>query len=163
MKACAPLALPSELRHGVGCMGLTTIRVRLSNPRDRRRAVEEELLVDSGAIYAVVPAPVLRRIGVRPRGRERFTLADGTHITREVGTVFLEIDGREGASRVVFGRRGDAPLIGAVALGELGLMLHPQAHSAAAPPPARLPHGPFSRREKRRSRGRATIVEARRG
>jgi len=125
VKACAPLALPSELRHGVGCMGLTTITVRLSNPRDRRRAVEEELLVDSGAIYAVVPAPVLRRIGVRPRGRERFTLADGTHITREVGTVFLEIDGREGASRVVFGRRGDAPLIGAVALGELGLMLHP--------------------------------------
>jgi predicted aspartyl protease len=106
-------------------MGLTTLRVRLSNPRDRRRAVEEELLVDSGAIYAVVPAPVLRRIGVRPSGSETFTLADGTHVTREVGTVFFELDGREGASKVVFGRRGDARLIGAVALEELGLMLDP--------------------------------------
>jgi len=37
-------------------MGLTSLKVRLSNPRDRRLAVEEELLVDSGAIYAVIPA-----------------------------------------------------------------------------------------------------------
>jgi len=106
-------------------MGLTTLKVRLSNPRNRRLAVEEELLVDSGAIYAVVPASVLRRIGVRPRGEETFTLIDGTHVTREVGTVFFEIDDREGASKVIFGRRGDARVIGAVALEELGLMLDP--------------------------------------
>ena len=106
-------------------MGLTSLKVRLSNPRNRRLAVEEELLVDSGAIYAVVAASVLRRIGVRPRGEETFTLIDGTHVTREVGTVFFEIDGREGASKVIFGRRGDARVIGAVALEELGLMLDP--------------------------------------
>ena len=106
-------------------MGLTMLRVRLTNPRDRRRAVEEELIVDSGAIYAIVPAAVLRRIGVRPRGEETFTLADGSHVTRAVGTVFFEIDGREGASKVIFGRRGDARVIGAVALEELGLMLDP--------------------------------------
>ena len=69
----------------VAPMGLTSLKVRLSNPRDRRLAVEEELLVDSGAIYA----------------------------------------DREGASKVIFGRRGDARLIGAVALEELGLMLDP--------------------------------------
>ena len=109
----------------IGRMGLTTLKVRLSNPADRRRAVEEELLVDSGAIYAVVPAPVLRRIGVRPRRKETFMLADGSHVTRDTGTVFLELAGREGASRVVFGRPGDAPLLGAVALEELGLMLDP--------------------------------------
>ena len=80
-------------------MGITSLKVRLSNPRDRRRAVEKELLVDSGAIYAVVPAPVLQRIGVRPSGRETFTLADGTHITRSVGTAFFEIDGRGGHRR----------------------------------------------------------------
>src|SRR5437870_1093962 len=107
-------------------MGVTALKVRLSNPRDRRRAVEKDLLVDSGAIYyAVVPAPVLRRIGVRPSGKETFTLADGTHVTRPVGTAFFEIDGREGASKVIFGRPGDAALIGAVTLEELGLMLDP--------------------------------------
>jgi len=106
-------------------MGVAALKVRLSNPRDRRRAVEKELLVDSGAIYAVVPAPVLRRIGVRPSGTETFTLADRTHVTRPIGTVFFEIDGREGASKVIFGRPGDAALIGAVTLEELGLMLDP--------------------------------------
>ena len=35
------------------------------------------------------------------------------------------MDDREGASKVIFGRRGDARLIGAVALEELGLMLDP--------------------------------------
>jgi clan AA aspartic protease len=106
-------------------MGLTTLKVRLSNPADRRRAFEEELLVDSGANYAVVPAPVLRRIGVRPRHRETFALADGRRVTRDTGTVFLEVAGREGASRVIFGRRGDAALLGVVALEEMGLMLDP--------------------------------------
>jgi predicted aspartyl protease len=106
-------------------MGLTSLKVRPSDPRNRRLAVEEELLVDSGAIYAVVPRSVLRRIGVRPRGEETFTLIDGTHVTREVGTAFFEIDDREGASKVIFGRRGDAGVIGAVTLEELGLMLDP--------------------------------------
>src|SRR5438046_6856921 len=72
-------------------MGLTSLKVRLSNPRDRRRAVEEELLVDSGAIFAVVPAPVLRRIGVRTHGKESFSLADGSRVSRSVGTAFFEI------------------------------------------------------------------------
>ena len=57
-------------------MGLTSLKVRLSNPRDRRRAVEEELLVDSGAIYSIVPAGVLRQIGVAPdSAREEVVLA----------------------------------------------------------------------------------------
>src|SRR5438128_10002964 len=98
-------------------MGVTALKVRLSNPRDRRRAVEKDLLVDSGSIYAVVPAPVLRRIGVRPSGKETFTLADGTHITRAVGTALFEIDGREGASKLLFGPPGDAALSGAARPG----------------------------------------------
>src|SRR5215510_1957973 len=128
MLSRARMLLPAGPRgrtERLGRMGLTTLKVRLSNPADRRRAVEAELLVDSGAIYAVVPSPVLRRIGVRPRRKESFTLADGSHVIRHTGTVFFEIEGREGASRVIFGRRGDAALLGAVALEELGLMLDP--------------------------------------
>ena len=138
-------------------MGLTTLKVRLSNPCNRRLAVEEELLVDSGAIYAVVPASVLRRIGVRPRGEETFTLIDGTHVTREVGTVFFEIDGREGASKVIFGRRGDARVIGAVALEELGLMLDPLKRQLR---PLRLMLASFHDRRSAVSPRRAVVVHA---
>jgi len=38
--------------------------------------VEEELLVDSGAIYVVLPTPTLRCLGIRPHGKERFALAE---------------------------------------------------------------------------------------
>lgn len=106
-------------------MGLTTVTVRLSNPADRRRAVEEPLLVDSGAIYAVVPGKVLRRIGLRPHRRETFTLADGSQVTRAVGSALFEIEKRRGAAPVIFGEDDDAGLLGAITLEALGLMLDP--------------------------------------
>jgi predicted aspartyl protease len=119
-----PLAA-RRMEDPVGRMGLTSVTVRLTNPADRRRSAEEALLVDSGAIYAVVPGKVLRRIGVRPHGRETFTLADGSQVQREVGTVFFEIGPRRGGGAVIFGERGDAGLLGALTLETLGLMLDP--------------------------------------
>lgn len=105
-------------------MGLTTVTVRLSRVGGRR-AVEEEMLVDSGAIYAVVPGATLRRIGIRPHGRETFGLADGTSVEREVGSAFFELGDRKGAAPVVFGAPGDSTLLGAIALEALGLVLDP--------------------------------------
>jgi predicted aspartyl protease len=87
-------------------MGLTTLKVRLGNVKAPRRSVEEEILVDSGAFYAVVPGTVLRKLGVRPHARERFYLADGTSVTRDVGAAFFEVAGRRGVANVIFGRRG---------------------------------------------------------
>src|SRR5207253_3543030 len=77
-----------ELREdgGVVClerMSVTHLTVRVRNPRDPRRYSDVEMLVDSGALYAVLPAPLLRRLGIRPDGKERFTLADGSHVVRE--------------------------------------------------------------------------------
>ena len=106
-------------------MSLTHLKVRVRNPRDPRRYSDVEMLVDSGAIYAVLPAPLLRRLGIRPDGKERFTLADGSHVVRETGTAIFEIDGRRRGSPVIFGRRGDASLMGALTLEALGLMLDP--------------------------------------
>ncbi len=83
------------------------------------------MLVDSGAIYSVVPTAVLRRLGIPPRRRETFTLADGSHVRRSVGLAIFELEGREGGSQVIFGAQGDACLLGAVTLEELGLMLDP--------------------------------------
>jgi hypothetical protein len=58
-------------------MGLTSVVVRISNIADRTRAVEAEMLIDSGAIYSAAPADVLRALGIEPEKRELFQLADG--------------------------------------------------------------------------------------
>lgn len=105
-------------------MGLTTVRVAIGRVGGRKRLVQE-MLVDSGAIYAVVPAEVLRELGVRPHGRKRFSLADGSSVERDVGSAFFELGGERGAAPVIFGEPGDSSLLGAIALEALGLMLDP--------------------------------------
>ncbi len=106
-------------------MGLTSLVVRISNPADSTRFVEREMLVDSGAVFAIVPAAVLRRLGIRPRRRERFRLADGTTITRNIAIAGFEYQDHVGGATVIFGEPGDACLLGALALESLGFMLDP--------------------------------------
>lgn len=106
-------------------MGLTSLVVRVTNPVEPKRFVEQEMLVDLGAVFAVVPASLLRRIGIRARRREQFRLADGTTITRRVAIAGFEYGGHMGGSTVIFGEPGDACLLGALALESLGLMLDP--------------------------------------
>jgi len=106
-------------------MGITLLSVLVANPGDVRRTAEVECLVDSGAIYAAIPRRILRSLGIVPSRTQRFTLADGTHIQRDIGSAVVRIGRRHGASPVIFGERGDAALIGAVTLESLGLMLDP--------------------------------------
>ncbi len=82
-------------------------------------------LVDSGAVYSLVPARTLRRLGLRPYRQVSFSLADGTTVTREVGGAYFEINGRLGPAPVIFGEEGDKPLLGATTLESLGLVLDP--------------------------------------
>ena len=46
-------------------MGLTTLELEVASPASPERAEKLEFLVDSGAIYSVVPAPVLERLGIK--------------------------------------------------------------------------------------------------
>jgi predicted aspartyl protease len=89
-------------------------------PRRPRRSAEVDLVVDSGAIYSVIPAAVLRTIGVEPRKVETFSLANGGTVRRAIGDVYYEIDRSAGAAPVIFGRRGDTSLLGVVTLEALG-------------------------------------------
>jgi predicted aspartyl protease len=106
-------------------MGMTEIRVRIVNLADPTRATDVEMIVDSGAIYSIVPATVLREIGVEPRETQTFGLANGGTVRRALGDVRYEIDRCAGAAPVIFGRRGDASLLGVVTLEALGLQLDP--------------------------------------
>jgi predicted aspartyl protease len=110
---------------GTRRMGMTTVRAELAHIGERERRTQVDMMVDSGAIYSVVPAPVLRGIGVEPERMERIWLADGRSVRRQIGHVFFEIERSAGISRVIFGRAGDACLLGMVTLEELGLSLDP--------------------------------------
>jgi clan AA aspartic protease len=106
-------------------MGLTYIEAEISNPVTPDRSERGQFLVDSGALYSVVPAAVLERLGIPRARRQRFTLADGQHVEYDVGNARFRIDGDEAFSPVVFGSADDVFLLGVVTLENFGMMLDP--------------------------------------
>lgn len=106
-------------------MGMTVIEIEVGNPARPEVTERIEFLIDSGAIYSVVPAPVLDRLGIRPLREEEFRLADGTKIVRKKGIALFRYGDRVGGADVIFGEEGDSVLLGAFTLEALGLSLDP--------------------------------------
>lgn len=106
-------------------MGLTVLEVEVGNPANPEVTEKIELLIDSGAIYSVVPTPILERLGIKPLTEQEFRLADGTKIVRKKGIALFKYGERIGGADVIFGEEGDTVLLGAFTLEALGLALDP--------------------------------------
>ncbi len=107
------------------CMGLTYVHARLRKSEGRGSSRDVRFLVDSGAIYSVLPEHDWRALRLKPEREVEFTLADGTAITRGVSECRFEIRGEAATSPVVLGETNDGALLGAVTLETLGFMLNP--------------------------------------
>ncbi len=106
-------------------MGLTVLTIGVGNPAQPDVTEEVEFLIDSGAIYSVVPTPILQRLGIQPLAQQEFRLADGSRIVRQKGIALFRYQNRVGGADVVFGEDGDSQLLGAFTLEALGLALDP--------------------------------------
>jgi clan AA aspartic protease len=106
-------------------MGLTFVKVSVGNPANGHRAEEVNCLVDSGAVYSLIPGAILRKLRIKPHSRREFVLANGDVIERRLATATFEYEGRRGDSMVIVGEAGDDPLLGATTLEGFGLVLDP--------------------------------------
>jgi clan AA aspartic protease len=106
-------------------MGLTTLEIEVGNPANPQGLEKVEFLIDSGAIYSVVPTPILERLGIQPLTTQEFRLPDGSKITRKKGIALFKYGDRIGGADVIFGEEGDNVLLGAFTLEALGLSLDP--------------------------------------
>jgi clan AA aspartic protease len=106
-------------------VGLTVLELEIGNPATPNVTKKIEFLVDSGAIYSVVPARVLKKLRIRPLAKQEFRLADGSRITRKKGGAVFRYGERVGVADVIFGEEGDSTLLGAFTLEALGLSLDP--------------------------------------
>jgi clan AA aspartic protease len=104
-------------------MGLTYVDGVVTGLPGLSRTVR--FLVDSGAKYSLLPYDDWRAIGLAPRRRLTFVLADGTQIERDVSEGHIELPQGEGHTPVILGEAGDEALLGVVTLEILGLVLHP--------------------------------------
>lgn len=106
-------------------MGLTTLTIEVGNPAKPEVTEPIEFLVDSGAVYSVVPTPVLEKLGIKPLAEEEFRLANGEKITRKKGGALFKYQDKIGVADVIFGEKNDSVLLGAFTLESLGLILDP--------------------------------------
>src|SRR5207244_877549 len=115
---------PSDRREEVG-VGLTELELEVANPASPEVIEKVTFLIDSGAVYSVVPTPVLERLGIKPMVEEEFRLANGYKIVRKKGGAVFRYGKRVGFADVIFGEAEDSTLLGALTLEALGLSLDP--------------------------------------
>ncbi|HEV8133005.1 MAG TPA: aspartyl protease [Acidobacteriota bacterium] len=106
-------------------MGLTFVRIQVGNPADKVKPIEVNCLIDSGAVYTLIPGPILEQLGIQPHSHREFILANGETVERNLGTAAFFYENRRGDSSVIFGEPGDEPLLGATTLESFGLILDP--------------------------------------
>ncbi len=98
--------------------------VKITNPQNGHKTLSRKILVDSGAVYSVVPKEELLKLGIKPDSRQKFILANGMEVEKEVGEARFIWKNVARTAPVVFGDK-DVFLLGATTLEAMGLMLDP--------------------------------------
>ena len=119
-------------------MGATHVTVRITNPADRDRFWEGLFLVDTRATDSLVPKPHLEAIGLEPRGRRRYELADGSELAVDVTVAEIEFMGEVVGGTVIFGQANAEPLLGLTALESVGIEVDPLNQRLKRLPAVRL-------------------------
>lgn len=105
-------------------MGIIFLKIKVYNPENMKKNKEFELLVDSGAIYSVIPEDELKKLGIKPVSAEEFILANGETIKKFVGNAYFEYKGKIRASPVIFGDK-DVYILGITTLETFGMIIDP--------------------------------------
>ena len=92
---------------------------------DQERFETVDALVDTGASYSMMPASLLRSLGVSPFERQEFRLANGEMIHSEIGVARVRIHGRVVITIVVFADERSHSILGAVTLEQFNLAVDP--------------------------------------
>jgi predicted aspartyl protease len=104
-------------------MPLTSIEGVVSAGTMKKRTIE--FLVDSGAVYTLLPHKDWKALGLKRKRTMTFTLADGTKVERGISECHISLPQGDGHTSVILGEPGDEPLLGAVTLEILGVVLNP--------------------------------------
>ncbi|MEM2896342.1 MAG: Retroviral aspartyl protease [Candidatus Bathyarchaeia archaeon] len=107
-------------------MGAFKVKALLWSPHNIEKKASIELLVDIGSTYTVIPATLLKSLGIIGVLRTvKLRLADNRVIEKPLGEIGIEIDGyRVSATPVVFGEE-NVYLLGSVTMEQLGLAPDP--------------------------------------
>src|SRR5262245_41919677 len=92
-------------------------------------------LLDTGATDTFLPATTLRKLGVKPVGKRKYGMADGTLHELPIGFGVVEVGGRLAGATLVFAN--DEALLGVTVLESTGFWIDPQRERLIPRPPKR--------------------------
>jgi predicted aspartyl protease len=109
-------------------MGLTHVVVKLFNSTSSN-TYSADFLVDTGAMDTMAPAAELKRIGIKPIGKDLYELANGELVEYEYGNAEMGFMGEIIPTRIIFGPDGSAPILGVIALEAAGFIVDPKSQT----------------------------------
>ena len=119
-------------------MGMPKVKVRIINPAEPEKYWEGLFLVDTGATDTLVPRQHLEAIGLKPKGRRTYQLADGSDLVMDVTTADIGFMGELVGGTVLFGEADAEPLLGVTALASVGIEVDPLNQQLKRLPAVRL-------------------------
>jgi clan AA aspartic protease len=119
-------------------MGITQVTAAVRNPAKPGKAWESLFLVDTGAVDCMVPGKHLRALGIKPRARRKYELADGSGNVFDMGVAEIEFMGDRTGVTVIFGDDDAEPILGVTALESVGIEVDPRNQRLQRMPPVRL-------------------------
>ena len=119
-------------------MGATHVTVTIRNPAEPDRCWEGLFLVDTGATDCLVPGPHLDAIGLSPKGKRTYELADGNEVVMDITTADIEFMGDIVGGTILYGAPDTEPLLGVTALESVGIEVDPLNQRLKRLPAVRL-------------------------
>ena len=119
-------------------MGMTHVTVTVRNPAQPEKTWEGLFLVDIGAVDCLVPGKHLKAIGIEPRSKRTYELADGSETKLEIAGAQVEFMGDVVWTTVVFGDDDTEPILGVTALESVGIEVDPRSQRLKRLPAPRL-------------------------
>lgn len=116
-------------------MSMFKVNLVARNPKHEELATPPvEALVDTGSELSWLPREVLKSIGITPRRKRAFALANQRRVEREVGYAILSAEGYETTDEVVFAEPGDMTILGVRTVEGFGVMVDNIGHRFVSTP-----------------------------
>ena len=119
-------------------LGITQVTASVRNPARPTKLWEGLFLVDKKAVDCMVPGRHLRALGLKPRGKRTYELADGSEVTLDVTVAEVEFMGEKVGATVIYGPDDAEPILGVTALESVGIEVDPRSQRLKRLPAVRL-------------------------
>lgn len=106
-------------------MGIIRVTASVTNLMKTGQPYESEFLVDTGVIDCMAPESELVKAGIQVEGKEVYELANGQPVEYKYGFARITFMGAETVTQVIFGPKDSEPILGVVALENVGIGVDP--------------------------------------